>query len=93
MVYSGQSLYPWHIDRDLTPNERLAEAQKKRVGYFVFHENTWYLVNENMAELVDVASKTPVPPGGSVPLRDGTQLLTSRQPGGRLLVVQMVNTA
>jgi len=91
MVYSGQSLYPWHIDRDITPNERLSDEQKKRVGYFVFHENAWHLVNEGMSELVNVANKAAVPVGGSVLLEDGTQLLMSRQPGGRLVVVQMVN--
>ena len=91
MVYSGQSLYPWHINRDLAPNERLTDEQKKRVGYFVLHENAWYLVNEAMPDLTDVASKTPVPLGGTALLEDGKQLLMSKEAGGRLVVVQMVN--
>lgn len=91
MVYSNQSLFPWHIDRDISPNERLAEPQKKRVGYFVLHQHVWYLVNENMPDLMDVATKTSIPPGGKVQLTDGLQLLLSRAAGGRLVVVQMVN--
>jgi serine/threonine protein kinase len=91
MVYSNQSLFPWHIDRDIYPNERLTEQQKKRVGYFVLHQNAWYLVNENMPDLMDVGSKTAIPPGDKTMLTDGQQLLLSRAPGGRLVVVQMVN--
>lgn len=92
MVYSNQSLFPWHIDRDIAPNERLDERHKKRVGYFVFHQQVWYLVNEGMPDLLDVSgNKTPVPIGGKVALRDNGQLLMSKQPGGRLFVVQMAN--
>lgn len=91
MVYSNQSLFPWHIDRDISPNERLTDQQKKRVGYFVLHQNAWYLVNETMPDLMDVATKIAIPPGGKVQLTDGLQLLLSRAQGGRLVVVQMVN--
>jgi serine/threonine protein kinase len=91
MVYSGQSLFPWHINRDIAPNERLTEAQKKRVGYFVFHQNAWYLVNEGMPDLMDVASKSPIPVGSKTLLESGKQLLMSREAGARLIVVQVVN--
>ena len=92
MVYSGQSLFSWHINRDIAPNERLTDEQKKRIGYFVFHENAWHLVNEGMPELTDVASKNVIPVSGSIVLDDGKQLLLSKEAGGRLVVVQMVNT-
>ncbi len=91
MVYTNQSLFQWHIDRDIAPNERLSEEQKRRVGYFVFHQNVWYLVNEGMPDLIDVQTKTPIPLGGKVALTDGAQLLTSKKPSGRLFVVQLVN--
>jgi serine/threonine protein kinase len=91
MVYSNQSLFPWHIDRDIAPNERLTDQQKKRVGYFVLHQNIWYLVNENMPNLMDVVTKKAISPGDKVQLTDGLQLLLSRATGGRLVVVQMVN--
>lgn len=92
MVYSNQSLFPWHVDRDVIPNERLTDDQKKRVGYFVYHNRKWLLVNEGMPDLKNVTDQVAVPIGGKVELVDGLQLLMSRQPGGRLVVVQMVNT-
>lgn len=92
MVYSGQSLFHWHINRFVAPNEKLADTHRKRVGYFVLHQGAWYLVNEGMPDLMDVAAKLPVPIGGKVALEDGRQLLLSREHGGRLAVVQMANT-
>jgi len=91
MVYSGQSLFQWHTNRNIVPNEKITEAQKKRVGYFVLHQGTWFLVNEGMPDLMELPAKTPVPVGGKVALEDGKQLLMSREPGGRLVVVQMAN--
>ncbi|MCA1855591.1 kinase [Massilia oculi] len=91
MVYSGQSLFPWHANRLLVPNEKLEPPQRKRVGYFVLHEDAWYLVNEGMPELMVLPSRTPVAPGERIPLEDGGQFLMSRAPGGRLAVVQMAN--
>lgn len=91
MVYSSQSLFAWHVNRDIAPNEGLTDAQQKRVGYFVLYDNAWYLVNEAMPDLMDVASKTAVAPGDKIVLTDGQQLLLSRAPGGRLAVVQLVN--
>lgn len=91
MVYSNQSLYPWHVDRDVIPNERLDPALQKRVGYFVFHERQWFLVNEALPDLSDVGNKLAIAPGQRVALVDGMQLLLSRAAGGRLAVVQMAN--
>jgi serine/threonine protein kinase len=91
MVYSNQSLFPWHINREIFANEKLSDAQKKRVGYFVFFNDSWVLVNEAMPDLTNVTTKTPIPIGDKVVLVDGMQLLMSKEPGGRLVVVQMVN--
>jgi serine/threonine protein kinase len=92
MVYSNQSLFAWHVDRNVIPNERLEDKLKKRVGYFVFHQRKWFLVNEGLQDLKDVTNQVVVPIGEKVELVDGLQLLMSRTPGGRLIVVQMVNT-
>ncbi len=89
MVYSNQSLFAWHVNRNVFPNERLTDDQKRRVGYFVQHQGAWYLVNERLPDLTDVGTKTPIPPGGKVELTDGRQLLFSREDGGRLAVVQI----
>jgi len=93
MVYSNQSLFPWHVNRHIAPNERLTDAQKQRAGYFVLHQGTWWLVNEHLPECRDVTAQSDVPIGGHVALHDGQQLLLSREDGGRLALVQMANGA
>jgi hypothetical protein len=41
---------------------------------------------------MDAATKTAIPVGGKVELKDGLQLLLARGDGGRLVVVQMVES-
>ena len=94
MVYPEQSLFHWHIDRKVFPNERLSEDHKKRVGYFILHDGMWRLVNERMPDLIDVTDQNntqPIGVGDSVVLKDNTQLLFSKSDGGRLGVVQLVD--
>ncbi|EXJ13191.1 helix-hairpin-helix domain-containing protein [Imhoffiella purpurea] len=91
MVWTGQSLFAWHANTLIAPNEKLTEAQKRRVGYFVFHRNAWWLVNENLPDLMDVSTKTSIPIGGQLELKDGQQILLARGDGGRLVLVQMVD--
>lgn len=90
MVWTGQSLFAWHANSLITPNEKLGEAQKKRVGYFVLQGGSWWLVNEGLPQMMNAASKIPVPIGEKVELVDGGQILLDRNEGGRLLLVQMV---
>jgi hypothetical protein len=90
MVYTNQSLYLWHIDRNIFPNQKLSPEQKKRVGYFIFHNDIWWLVNENIPDLFDVDKKTEISKGNKIELKDGLKLLLSRESGGRLAIVQMV---
>ena len=89
MVYSGQSLFRWHADSRVFPNEKLAPADAKRVGYFVQHNGDWWLVNEQLPECYDVQGKTAIPPGGKIKLEEGAQILLQKGEGGRLLMVQM----
>lgn len=94
MVYSNQSLFKWHVNRNVFPNEKLTDDQKRRVGYFVLHNGTWYLVNEQMQDLTDKSVQgqdIPVPIGGKIQLREGQTLLLSKADGGRLVIVQMVD--
>jgi len=91
MIYNNQSLYQWHSNRLVFPNERLTPEQKKRVGYFVFHQQQWYLVNEALPDLMDVATKKNIAIGDKVALVDGQKLLLARGEGGRLVAVQMVS--
>ncbi len=90
MVWDGQSLFPWHANRKVFPNEHLSPDQKKRVGYFQLHQGDWYLVNEGMPQMHDTVAKRDIPIGGNVKLLDGSQFLLSREDGGRLIQVQLV---
>lgn len=90
MVYTNQSLFPWHVNSNVFPNERLTDEQKRRVGYFVLHNSTWWLVNERMSGLMDADTKQQIATGDKVELKDGLKLLLSKEDGGRLVVVQMV---
>jgi hypothetical protein len=92
MVYTNQSLYIWHANNTVVPNEKLAEDQKKRLGYFVFHNDEWWLVNERMNDLMDVSSeqKSHIPVGGRLALKDNQKILFGKGDGARLAVVQMV---
>ena len=90
LVWNNQSLYWWHANSLIAPNERLAEPQRRRVGYFVQHQGQWWLVNEGLPDLMDVAQKQAIPIGERTALYEGQQLLMDRQEGGRLAVVQLV---
>jgi serine/threonine protein kinase len=92
LVYSGQSLFQWHSNRNVFPNERLTPEQRKRVGYFQFHQGSWYLVNERLPGLMELntGGNRPIPIGSHVELTDNQRLLLSPEEGGRLVSVQMV---
>jgi hypothetical protein len=74
------------------PVEKLSAEQKQRVGYFVFHNGNWYLVNERLRDLMDVTTGIPCPPGNPMQLQEGQQILLTREEGGRLAFVQMVDS-
>ncbi|MDR3323044.1 MAG: kinase [Zoogloeaceae bacterium] len=90
MVYSGQSVFPWHVNRLTIPNERLSADRTRRVGYFVLHNGEWYFVNETLPGLRDVRNNKIIAVGDKLRLEDGAQILFSPENGGRLCVVQMV---
>jgi hypothetical protein len=91
MVYNNQYLYQWHTDRTIFPNERLKDEFKKPVGYFVFHNNKWLLVNQTLRSLKSVKDDKFIKIGESVELTEGTQLLFSDSESSRLASVQIVN--
>ena len=91
MVYDKQSLYLWHVNRFVFPNEKLDPTAKKPLGDFHFHKGKWILINRSLPQLRDVSEKSNIPIGKSVDLTEGKQILLSQEDGGRLIVVQMVN--
>ena len=92
MVYHNQYLYQWHVNRNVFPNEKLTEAQKKPVGYFAFHQGRWCFVNQTLMGMKDVSEKREIRPNTMVALTDGKQILLSPDEGGRLVQVQLVGS-
>ncbi len=65
--------------------------KKKRVGYFVYHNSTWWLVNERIDGLMVLPEKKKIAIGDKIALTDGLQFVLSTEEGGRLVVVQLVS--
>lgn len=91
MVYHNQYLYQWHVNRNISPNERLTDEQKKPVGYFVFHQGKWLLINQRLPDLEDKTEGKKIGINEAVELADNKQILLSKEDGGRLIIVQLVS--
>lgn len=94
MVYDKQTLYMWHVNRFIVPNERTTLEEKKPVGDFHFHKGQWLLVNRRLPSMFKIdenGQKIQIPIGSSVTLTEGQQILLSTESGGRLALVQLVN--
>lgn len=90
MVYNKQTLYPWHVNRFITPNEKIQPEDKKPVGDFHFHKDHWILINRRLTDMYDKTLNKKIEPGEAVELTDDRRILLSTQKGGRLLIVQLV---
>jgi len=91
MVYNNQYLFQWHTNRTLVRNEKLTEEQKIPVGYYVYHDSKWKLVNQKLTSLKDLTEDVEVPIGAMVEITDGKRLLLSKEEGGRIALVTMAN--
>jgi hypothetical protein len=91
MVYNNQYLFQWHVNRNTIRNERLTAAQKVPVGYFVFHQGKWVLVNQHLTSLKDLTEDKEIPIGSMVELTDGKRLLLSREEGVRVVIITIAN--
>lgn len=89
-VFNNQSLWAYHLNKGIVPNEKLTAANNKRVGYFQVNNGKWMLVNEAMPGLQDATTKTPIPIGKHVELVDGMTLLLGNLEGDRLAQVQFI---
>jgi serine/threonine protein kinase len=90
MVYNNQHLYQWHVNRNISPNERLTDEQKKSVGYFAFYRNKWVFINKGLNDLEDKTEGKKILIDQMVELTHNKQILLSKEEGGRLVIVQMV---
>ncbi len=94
MVYDNQTLYMWHVNRNICANEKTSDEDRKPAGDFHFHNGQWILINRRIPDMFEIqsdGSKKSVPVGGFVPLTEGRKILLSAQEGGRLAIVQLVS--
>lgn len=90
MVYHHQSLYKWHVNRFVFPNERLSDEDKRPVGDFHFHNGKWILINRRLNDLWDKDKDVKIEINQAVELTEGKKILLGRQDGDRLIIVQLV---
>lgn len=94
MVYNKQSLYAWHANRNISPNEKLTPQERKPVGDFHLHNGRWILVNRSLDSMYQIngqGTKTKINPGEFATIEDNGKILFSDKDNGRLAVVQMVS--
>lgn len=91
MVYDKQSLYLWHTNRLIFPNEKLSEEEKHPVGDFHFYNGGWILINRKLRDLWDKETNRQVAIGDYVKLTEGKKILFGRDEGDRLAIVQIAN--
>lgn len=93
-------LYGWHAYRSVRtvplPTEGPPDTEPVATVHYDATQGGWLLENQRLPELQlddgfdpDVPQWQPVPPGSSVPLRDGLRLLLSSQEDGRCVEVEM----
>ena len=91
MVYDKQTLYMWHVNRFIEPNEKIKPEDRRPVGDFHFHNGKWILINRRLPSLYDKDVDKKIEIGQFVELTDGKKILLSTEDGGRLIIVQLVN--
>lgn len=91
MVYNKQSLYQWHVNSNITANEKVCKEAKKPVGDFHFLQGRWVLINRRLPSLYDKDLDKKIEIGSYVELTDGKKILLSTEKGGRLIVVQLIS--
>lgn len=91
MVYDKQSLYMWHVNRFIEPNEKVSEENRRPIGDFHFFNGQWILINRKLPELWDLTENKKIGIGEYVKLTDGRQILLGKKDGDRLIVVQLIS--
>ncbi len=73
--YHGTRVHLWHVDPQITPNEKVKEEDKKAVGYISFHKGQWILANLKVHNLRNLTTGETIPQGKGVVLKDGLELM------------------
>jgi len=88
VAWEDQYLYRWHVYDNASAGE---SADRAPLGYFAHHGGRWLLVNQG-SESMTVEGSGPVHAGGYAELKEGVRIRLSKNPHGRLAVVQMVGS-
>ncbi len=93
MVFNKQSLYKWHIDRNISPNEKIKDSDRNPVGDFLYSKGKWWLINRSIEKLLDVSTdvRIEIPQNQKIELKEGLKLLFLNNNNLRLAVVQISN--
>ena len=93
MVFNKQSLYKWHIDRNISPNEKIKDSDRNPVGDFLYSKGKWWLINRSIEKLLDVSTdvRIEIPQNQKVELKEGLKLLFLNNNNLRMAVVQISN--
>lgn len=91
MVYDKQTMYMWHVNRFVEPNEKLKDSDKKPVADFHFFKNKWILINRRLPDLWDKDRDRKIEIGQYVELTEGKKILLGKNDGDRLIIVQIVD--
>jgi hypothetical protein len=88
----------WHVNRYVTPNEKINDDGKTPVGDFHFHNGKWILINRRLNNMWDVSEQDnhkQIAIGSFVELTEGKKILLDKDTanGGRLIVVQLVGSS
>ena len=88
VVWHGLYLYKWHVYDNVWPGEN---ADKTPQGYFIYHNNNWYLYNLAMdLTAIEGGVSKNVPLGHYIRITEGLQLRLSSEAHGRLLLTQLL---
>ncbi len=90
IIWSNQSLYRWHTNRLIVPNEKLRPEDQNRVGFFSFFRGKWIFVNQKLTRMKNITTGKSVAPGSAVELTEGLRLLFDDGPSGRLAQIRIV---
>lgn len=91
MVYDNQTLYMWHVNTKIAPNERIRIEDKKPVGDFHFYNGRWILINRRLPDMWDKTDDRKIEIGQYVELTNDRRILLGKNDGDRLIIVQLVN--
>ncbi|MDJ1182952.1 protein kinase domain-containing protein [Roseofilum casamattae] len=93
VVYHNLYLFQWHAFDNIFPGET---ADKTPQAYFVFFQDKWLLINQNLTSLTSPAGHPVAPspelgkPGQAIELKEGITFQLSQEPHGRMVEVEML---